>query len=167
MKDDNSFDELVKNKAEKKKFRYSPLFWLLFAKKAGVAAFSVAQIVTASVVAVSLLAGGTFAVVKAVQKQKMIPAAPVTVADIEVDSVSQPIDTVEFPVVDTVDDVNIVAEPEIVSAKAKPQTLPATPQKPDQEPNSSPDTPKVTQKGIPKYNIKILEINPDTIPSNY
>lgn len=159
MKEDNSFDELVKNKAEKKKFRYCPLFWLLFAKKAGIAAFSVAQIVAASVVTVSILAGGTYAVVKSIQKQKMVPTAPITIVEIEEDSVFQP--------VDTVDEVNVVTKPTPIPSKVPPQTSPATTPKLAQKPNSTPDTPKVVRKGIPRYNIRILEIDPDTITSNY
>lgn len=159
MKEDNSFDELVKNKAEKKKFRYCPLFWLLFAKKAGIAAFSVAQIVAASVVTVSILAGGTYAVVKSIQKQKMVPTAPITVVEIEEDSVFQP--------VDTVDEVNVVTKPTPIPSKVTPKTSPATTPKLAQKPNSTPDTPKVVRKGIPRYNIRILEIDPDTITSNY
>lgn len=167
MKEDNSFDELVKNKAEKKKFRYCPLFWLLFAKKAGIAAFSVAQIVAASVVTVSILAGGTYAVVKSIQKQKMVPTAPITVVEIEEDSVFQPVDTVKIPMVDTVDEVNVVTKPTPIPSKVNPEISPAPTPKLAQKPNSTPDTPKVVRKGIPRYNIRILEIDPDTITSNY
>lgn len=167
MKEDNSFDELVKNKAEKKKFRYCPLFWLLFAKKAGVAAFSVAQIVAASVVTVSLLAGGTYAIVRNIQKQKTIPTVPVTIVEIEEDSISQPIDTVEIPVEDTIADLKIVTEPVPNPPQVKHQTPPVTTTQPAQNLNSAPDTPKVVRKGVPKYNIRILEIDPDTITSNY
>lgn len=171
MNEDSRFDELVKEKAEKKKFRYSPLFWFLFAKKAGVALFSVTQIVGISVVAVALLGGGTYAVVKSVRSHKT-PTSPQT--EIVVDTISH---QEEIPVVvpeDTV--ITEIAAPE-PETQQQPQPTPVPVAKPEPEPVATPagkpkqttevDTPKTVRKGVPKYNIRILEINPDTIPTNY
>ena len=52
----DQFDELIKEKAEKKVFKYKPLFWILFAKSAGISAFSAVQIIS-TVVIIGGLAG--------------------------------------------------------------------------------------------------------------
>lgn len=169
MNEDSRFDELVKEKAEKKKFRYSPLFWFLFAKKAGVALFSVTQIVSISAVAIALLGGGTYAVVKSVRSHKKTTSPP---TEVIVDSISH---QEEIPVVASEDTMimEIVApEPEI-QPQIEPTPVPAAKPEPVTTPAGNPkqtskvDTPKAVRKGVPKYNIRILEIDPDTIPTNY
>lgn len=62
------FDQLIKEKAEKKVFKFKPLFWLLFAKSAGFSAFSTIQIISGVVVITGVVGGSTYFGIKNYQK---------------------------------------------------------------------------------------------------
>lgn len=63
------FDQLIKEKAEKKVFKYKPLFWLLFAKSAGFSAFSMLQIISGVIVITGVVGGSTYFGIKNYQKK--------------------------------------------------------------------------------------------------
>ncbi len=64
----DQFDQLIKEKAEKKEFKYKRLFWLMFAKSAGITAYSAIQIITGVVVISGVIGGATYFGVKNYQK---------------------------------------------------------------------------------------------------
>lgn len=64
----DQFDQLIKEKAEKKEFKYKPLFWLMFAKSAGITAYSAIQVITGIVVITGVIGGTTYFGVKNYQK---------------------------------------------------------------------------------------------------
>lgn len=63
------FDQLIKEKAEKKVFKYKPLFWLLFAKSAGFSAFSMLQIISGVIVITGVVGGSSYFGIKNYQKK--------------------------------------------------------------------------------------------------
>lgn len=64
----DQFDKLVKEKAEKREFKYKPLFWLLFAKQAGFMAYSAIQIISGVLIVGSVISGSVFLTYKLVTK---------------------------------------------------------------------------------------------------
>ena len=56
----DQFDKLVKEKAEKREFKYKPIFWLLFAKQAGFMAFSAIQIISGVLIVGGIISGSVF-----------------------------------------------------------------------------------------------------------
>lgn len=64
----DQFDKLVKEKAEKREFKYKPLFWLLFAKQAGFVAFSAVQIASGVLIVGGIISGSVFLTYKLVTK---------------------------------------------------------------------------------------------------
>ena len=68
----DQFDQLIKEKAEKKEFKYKPLFWLKFAKSAGITTYSAIQVITGIVVITGVIGGTTYFGVKNYQKNHPI-----------------------------------------------------------------------------------------------
>ncbi len=56
----DQFDKLIKEKAEKREFKYKPIFWLLFAKQAGFMAFSAIQIISGVLIVGGIISGSVF-----------------------------------------------------------------------------------------------------------
>lgn len=180
MKEDNKFDELIKEKTEKKRFKYRPFFWFLFAKKAGIAALSIAQMTCVILVGVTLLSGGTFALVKSIAKNNNKPHSSHQKI---IDTTATPILTLDTLLSPTQDSTlaDTISLPKETSSPHKQQTsindnLTNTKPQPHIEDTTTSrrlpkkettDSIKVIKKGVRKYNIRILEIDPDTIPSNY
>ena len=162
----DQFDQLIKEKAEKKEFKYKRLFWLMFAKSAGITAYSAIQIITGVVVITGVVGGATYFGVKNFQKNHP-DKTPKNVID-TTSNITNPGPTNNTLQIDSlkVETNSITIEPEKpkVSTKKpdpvqKEQTLPVV---------------KVIKDTIPPKKVyrdpyvgrRILTIDPDTILTN-
>jgi len=162
----DQFDQLIKEKAEKKEFKYKPLFWLMFVKSAGITAYSAIQIITGVVVITGVVGGATYFGVKNFQKNHP-DKTPKNVID-TTSNITNPGPTNNTLQIDSlkVETNSITIEPEKpkVSTKKpdpvqKEQTLPVV---------------KVIKDTIPPKKVyrdpyvgrRILTIDPDTILTN-
>jgi len=162
----DQFDELIKEKAEKKVFKYKPLFWILFAKSAGISAFSAVQIISAVVIIGGLAGGGTYLGIHSYNKSKIKK----TTRQIEQ---IQPKQETNIST-DTLQLDTIIPQPEHEKPAVKPQnTKPKTTPIVVSEPTKPVVTPKrdtIPKKQTPRNpyeGMRIMTINPDTIKSNY
>lgn len=159
----DQFDKLVKEKAEKREFKYKPLFWLLFAKQAGFMAYSAIQIVSGVLIVGSVISGSVFLTYKLVTKNstpKIVEKpyhqdiTPDTTLQLSPEIVNQQ---------DTLSPENSVSTPpKELTQKAK-----TTQHQPD-KPLIKKDTVKI-KKTIPTdpyVGRRILTIDPDTILTN-
>ncbi len=162
----NEFDQLLKEKAEEKKFKYSPLLWLFFAKKAG---FATALYLKIAAIALSSIAVVSTGVYFGVQHFKTEPPVANPVTSLPEEEIVMQEDTVLIDTnaynIDIKEDTITINPPQ----KTKPKVEdPITPPK-EVTPIPKKDTvvaPKVVKKK-PRYTIRPSEINPDTITSNY
>lgn len=171
MKEDDKFDELVKEKGEKREFKYRFFFWLLFAKKAGIAAFSVTQIIASIAVVVGLVGGGTYFIVKSAKKNSHSPIEQGETIIMQSDSSA--VDQIIFSdslLVDTMAPKKIEKQEVDHSSKVKnsptQSTLPKSSESkaPSQRRTSPKDS--VAKKIVKPTQWKYLEIDPDTIATN-
>ncbi len=162
----DQFDELIKEKAEKKVFKYKPLFWILFAKSAGISAFSAVQIISTVLIVGGLAGGGTYLGIHSYNKSKNKKA-------------SKQIENIQLqqdPVIatDTLQIDTIISQPEIEKPVAKHHntapksatTVISEPTKPVVSPKRD-TVPKKQTPRNPYEGMRIMTINPDTIKSNY
>lgn len=158
----DQFDKLVKEKAEKREFKYKPLFWLLFAKQAGFMAFSAIQIASGILIVSGIISGSVLLTYKLTTKNSTpkIVEQP-TNQVIRVDSTLQ-ITPEMVNQSDTIIPINsTIVPPKELNRKTKAQTVPNnTPIKKDtitiQQPNPS----------NPYIGRRILTIDTDTILTN-
>lgn len=158
----DQFDKLVKEKAEKREFKYKPLFWLLFAKQAGFMAFSAIQIASGILIVSGIISGSVLLTYKLTTKNSTpkIVEQP-TNQVIRVDSTLQ-ITPEMVNQSDTIIPINpTIDPPKELNRKTKAQTVPNnTPIKKDtitiQQPNPS----------NPYIGRRILTIDTDTILTN-
>lgn len=162
----DQFDQLIKEKAEKKEFKYKRLFWLMFAKSAGITAYSAIQIITGVVVITGVVGGATYFGVKNFQKNHS-DQTPNNI----IDSTTQIIPV--KPIMDTiqVDTFKVENTPSITETNKPKGTLKnSNPVETKQSTIPS----KVVKDTIPTKNVykdpyvgrRILTINPDTILTN-
>lgn len=162
----DQFDQLIKEKAEKKEFKYKPLFWLMFAKSAGITAYSAIQVITGIVVITGVIGGTTYFGVKNYQKNHT-DQTPKNILDSteQIIPVEPIMDTIQ---VDTFKTENTSSITE--TNKPKGTSKNSTPLKTEQSTIPSKvvkDT--ITPKKIykdPYVGRRILTIDPDTILTN-
>lgn len=159
----DQFDKLVKEKAEKREFKYKPLFWLLFAKQAGFMAYSAIQIVSGVLIVGSVISGSVFLTYKLVTKN----STP--------NMVEKPYNQVNTP------DTTLQLSPEIVNQQdtLNPEnSLPIPPKELTQKAKTAqqqPDKPLIKKDTVkikkaippdPYVGRRILTIDTDTILTN-
>jgi hypothetical protein len=162
----DQFDELIKEKAEKKVFKYKPLFWILFAKSAGISAFSAVQIISTVLIVGGLAGGGTYLGIHSYHKSKNKKATR------QVEQIQPQQDPIIAS--DTLRIESVSSQPEIEKPVDKHH---ATTPKSSPQVVSEPTNPVITTKRDtvskkqtnrnPYDGMRILTINPDTIKSNY
>ena len=158
----DQFDKLIKEKAEKREFKYKPIFWLLFAKQAGFMAFSAIQIISGVLIVGGIISGSIFLTQILVKKN----SAPKIV--------EQP----TYPIITT--DTTIQTIPDVVYQKDTiiPENSSTVPSKKlNQNTNAQtspyktmtkPDTATIQKVNPvnPYAGRRILTIDPDTILTN-
>lgn len=158
----DQFDKLVKEKAEKREFKYKPLFWLLFAKQAGFMAFSAIQIASGILIVTGIISGSVFLTYKLTTKNSTpkIVEQP-TNQIINADSTLQIIPEMANQS-DTIIPINpSIVPPKELNKKTKAQTIPNnTPIKKDTI------TTQQANPSNPYIGRRILTIDTDTILSN-
>ena len=154
------FDQIIKEKVEKKEYPYSASSWHSFAKKAGLkSALTATQSVIIAVVSVAVISVGSWWGIRYLSpEQEVVAVDEVTVEETPATA---------LPVTNTVaTEVSEEAVPTVEtpapSRKATPKDTPKSPAtdtarttKPAKEPILRPKNPR-----------RILEIDPDTIKSN-
>ena len=162
----DQFDQLIKEKAEKKEFKYKPLFWLLFAKSAGISAFSAIQIIAGVVVVSGVIGGATYFGIKN-HANKEIKSNPRAIIDSthQINSIEMVSDTIQ------VDTVNHSFNQDLKKPKKTKVSVPKTdsiikvqeivPQKGIQD-----STPPKKIYRDPYVGRRILTIDTDTILTN-
>ncbi len=159
----DQFDKLVKEKAEKREFKYKPLFWLLFAKQAGFMAYSAIQIVSGVLIVGSVISGSVFLTYKLVTKNNTPQIVEKPYIQVNTTDTTLQLSPETVTQQDTLIPVNSVpTPPKELTQKAK-----NTQQQPDKTPIKK-DTVKI-QKTIPTdpyVGRRILKIDTDTILTN-
>jgi hypothetical protein len=160
------FDELIKEKAEKKVFKYKPFFWLLFAKSAGITAYSAVQIIAGIVVITSIVGGATYLGVKGLSESKVNIPTPkntetiVFKQDTIIPNEPKVIDTIEF-VEKTAPEISKINHQKPKVEKPQISELEKTKTNPVQDTVLKKKTNKNPYEGW-----RIMTINPDTILTN-
>lgn len=161
----DQFDQLIKEKAEKKVFKYRPLFWFLFAKSAGISAFSAIQIVSGIVIITGVVGGTTYFGIKSLKKEQK-PKPETTLID-TVSSQPKPTiipDTIQLTPEELIPSQPINKVTPVTPSKTKTQNIIEKPT-PDPQPNID-SINKLKRERDPFYGRRILTIDPDTILTN-
>ncbi len=176
----DNFDQLIKKKAEQKHFEYRSTFWLAFAKKAGFASVIYTKIAFISIAAITTAAGIGYGAYRYFQQESITPQ-PVEIIEMDTTSVSETemkitetenskIDTTEIDSTPTTK-VRKEKQPPIEKKNIAKKTsnegidsLPKMERNKELKPDTVPVKRVVKRK---KYNIQPIQINPDTISSNY
>ena len=160
------FDKLIKEKAEKREFKYKPLFWLLFAKHAGFMAFSAIHIVVGVAFVGGLAGGGVYVAHKLTHKNFQQPIQQVntqiTIKDTSSNISSKIIgdqDTIAFPIETSTPEKAKAQRQKIVKQTVN-QNNKTNPKKVDSVSNP------IVKPHNPYEGMRILTIDPDTILSN-
>ncbi|HPE40195.1 MAG TPA: hypothetical protein PLI77_03805 [Bacteroidales bacterium] len=161
----DQFDQLIKEKAEKKVFKYKPLFWFLFAKSAGISAFSAIQIVSGVVIITGVVGGTTYFGIKSLQKEQNPKPETILIDTV----ISQPKPTVTPDTIQLTPEGLIPSQPNnkvvhVTPSKTQTQKIIEQP-KPDPKPNID-SINKLKRERDPFYGRRILTIDPDTILTN-
>ena len=149
-----NFDKIIKEKAEKKEFKYKPIFWLFFAKQAGFAAFSVTQIISAIVIFVGIAGGTIYYTLSSKQPKSSTPQMeenmPVPVLENE-----------ELTLLPSIPET--IPSPQLSKPIQKATITDTLPSSPKNIIKQDTNTQKAENKN---YRWTISRINPDTIPTN-
>ena len=163
------FDQLIKEKAEKKEFKFKFLYWFLFAKKAGFAVFSTMQWIAIVAISSSIVGGASYGTYKLVQhvRAKSNVTAPAQVNPSELEPLGLLLDTAQ--VESGSDSVIIEGSPVLREEKASCPPINKKPKKKEKKDQTevkdsviAPEIP--VQKTYER--IRILTIDPDTILTN-
>lgn len=163
----DQFDKLIKEKAEKREFKYKPWFWILFAKQAGFMAFSAIQIATGVILISGLVGGGAYVTYKLSHKNKI--EDPVEQVNTQINLV----DTSSYISTEMMDQIDTIALPieTSISMDQNPQNKTPIKQSLNQENKQiSHKNDTVLKPKVKPHNLyegrRPLTINPDTILSN-
>ena len=163
------FDQLVKEKVEKKEFKFKFLYWLLFAKKAGFAVFSTMQWVAVVAISGSIIGGASYGTYKLVQhvRAKSNVTAPAQVNPSELEPLGLLSDTTQIE--SESDSIIIEGGPVLQEEKASCPPIIKNPKKKEKKDQTevkdsviAPKTPVKTRY----EEIRFLAIDPDTILNN-
>ncbi|PKP21212.1 MAG: hypothetical protein CVU04_02220 [Bacteroidetes bacterium HGW-Bacteroidetes-20] len=158
----DQFDKLIKEKAEKREFKYKPIFWLLFAKQAGFMAFSAIQIVSGILIVGGIITGSVLLTQVLVKKNNSSQLSRQReIQTIPTDTSLQTTPTIEYKTDTLIPEQTISVPIKKTHQKAKEETLHTKTQiKKDSE---------IIQKEKPinpYAGRRILTIDPDTILTN-
>lgn len=163
------FDQLIKEKAEKKEFKFKFLYWFLFAKKAGFAVFSTMQWIAIVAISGSIVGGASYGTYKLVQhvRTKSNVTAPAQVNPSELEPLGLLLDTAQ--VESGSDSVIVEGSPVLREEKASCPPINKKPKNKEKEIQTkvqdsviAPKTPVKTRY----EEIRFLAIDPDTILTN-
>lgn len=158
----DQFDKLIKEKAEKREFKYKPIFWLLFAKQAGFMAFSAIQIVSGILIVSGIITGSVLLTQVLVKKNNSSQLSRQReIQTIPADTSLQTTPTIEYKTDTLIPEQTTPVPTKISQQKPKEEALHTQTQiKKDSV---------IIQKGKPinpYAGRRILTIDPDTILTN-
>lgn len=163
----DQFDELIKGKIESKQYAYSAKAWRSYVHHAGIAKLAVAKWIAIAVSSVAVLSTGGYFIYQHVQNQNTMETVTSTVPQIEptaemfmTDSLSQNEEKNNLQ-----ESATIESDPIVIAPKNEHQTVFAKTVPAKDTIAKAPEKKEIILR--PRSNRRILEINPDTIPTNY